>query len=245
MSACIPLSANSSQPLYEQLMQHLRAAIVTGEYEEGSKLPSEVDLCARYGVSRITARRAVSELVNEGLLERKQGKGTFVAPKKMSVRVMSLDGFAGLTRSREDARVRIVRKAERSANAKEARMLEITEGASIYELARVLELDGVPVSYDRSMYSVERFPNLLGMVDETVSTYDLMTNHYNHPNYRAEKEIVITAARPEEAEYLNCPNGDLLYLITKTMYDEDNVPNHISFYVVRAYMVKLSLSYTR
>lgn len=245
MGPSIPLSANSSQPLYEQLMQHLRTAIVTGQYEEGSRLPPENELCEQYGVSRITARRAILELVNEGLLERKQGKGTFVAPKKMSVSVMSLDGFAGLTRQREDAHIRILKKEERPATRKEARMLEIPEGAPLYELDRLFSIDGMPLSLDRSMYSAERFPGILSLVDEDTSTYDLMTRHYGHPNHKAVKDIVITAARPEEAAPLSCPIGDLLYLITKTMYDEENVPNHISFYLVRAYMVKLSLTYTK
>lgn len=245
MPSTTRLTINSSKPLYEQLMQHIRTAIVTGQYEEGSQLPPENELCELYGVSRITARRAVLELVNEGLLERRQGKGTFVLPKKMNVSVLSLDGFKGLRQSNDKASVRIIHRLEREATEREARMLRIPTGARIYELARAVDVDGISLSMDRSMYDAARFPGLLDLVDDTVSTYDVMTNVYHHPNHKASKEIVITAARPDEAVHLRCQTGELLYLISKTMYDDLDVPNHISFYLIRANMVKLSLEYSK
>lgn len=237
---------NSQQPLYEQLMQHLRAAILTGQYEEGAQLPPESELCEQYGVSRITARRAISELVNEGLLERHQGKGTFVASQKTpAIRMMSLDGFAGFRRNQPGAVMRILKKEIRKPTAKEARMLEIPEDADAYELDRVLELDGTALALDRAVYSAKRFPGLLDMVDENTSTYELMDDVFHHGNHRFSKEIVITTARPEEAAALRCPTGELLYLVTKIMYDCDDIPNHISFNLIRACHVKLVMNHTR
>ena len=72
------LDQNSAVPLYEQLKDAIRADILSGVYKPGTRLPNEAELEAEYGVSRITVRRAVKELVSEGFIVKKQGKGTFV-----------------------------------------------------------------------------------------------------------------------------------------------------------------------
>jgi GntR family transcriptional regulator len=72
------LHANSKVPLYLQLYHELRNAIEDGAYEVGRKLPSERQLAANYGISRLTARRAVKMLINEGYIQAVQGRGSFV-----------------------------------------------------------------------------------------------------------------------------------------------------------------------
>lgn len=76
------LNNASSLPLYEQLMINIKDEMDKGVYKAGDRIPNEAELCDLYSVSRITVRRAIQELVEEGLLERKQGKGTFVSRKK-------------------------------------------------------------------------------------------------------------------------------------------------------------------
>ena len=78
------LKADSSSPLYHQLMQRITADIEQGTYPTGSRIPPEHELEQLYQVSRVTVRRALAELTSEGLLERKQGKGTFVSMPKES-----------------------------------------------------------------------------------------------------------------------------------------------------------------
>ena len=203
--------------LYEQMMQHLRVAIRTGQYVPGQRLPSETELCQQFGVSRITARRAVQELVNEGLLERKQGKGTFVGYPKIAIRVMALDGFQGFSKMREgDSQVRVLRKEQRGATNKEAVMLGIDPGAPVYELTRVLVVDGVPISLDRSVYDVHRLPGFLDLIEDNTSTYETMAKRYGRENVKVAKEITATLARPDEAHHLQCNIGDTLFLVVKT-----------------------------
>ena len=85
-----PLDNNNAVPLYEQMMMMLRERLDNHVLDAGEKLPSEAELCKSYGVSRITVRRAIDELVEEGYLEKKQGKGTFVTQKRAAVPVMSI-----------------------------------------------------------------------------------------------------------------------------------------------------------
>ena len=74
-----PLEKKSQSPLYQQLMARLKNDILAGIYPSGARIPSEQLLCETYGVSRVTVRKAMLDLVQEGLLVRRQGKGTFVA----------------------------------------------------------------------------------------------------------------------------------------------------------------------
>ena len=82
-----PLDNNNAVPLYEQMMMMLRERLDNHVLDAGEKLPSEAELCKSYGVSRITVRRAIDELVEEGYLEKKQGKGTFVTQKRAAGRI--------------------------------------------------------------------------------------------------------------------------------------------------------------
>ena len=74
---------NSVIPLYEQVANALRGDIQGGAFDATKRLPTEEELAEKYGISRITVRRAVGDLVEEGLVEKKQGKGTFIRAPKM------------------------------------------------------------------------------------------------------------------------------------------------------------------
>ena len=87
------LQSESSSPLYHQLMQRLAEDIERGKYPVGSRIPPEHELEALYKVSRVTVRRALSELTAEGLLEKKQGKGTFVSTPRISQDLKSIHSF--------------------------------------------------------------------------------------------------------------------------------------------------------
>ena len=80
-------------PLYDQVRHRLLRDIKEERFLRGSYLPSEPDLCERYGVSRITVRRAVQELCAEGYLKRMHGRGTLVTEPKVKQTLVSLSGF--------------------------------------------------------------------------------------------------------------------------------------------------------
>src|SRR6188768_2744460 len=92
--------AKSAMPLWAQIAERLRTAIADGEFTEGDDLPSESLLVARFGVSRATARNALSQLANEGLVERRSGKGTTVLPARVELPLNLLSSFAEDMRSR-------------------------------------------------------------------------------------------------------------------------------------------------
>src|SRR6266581_4940641 len=75
---------NSPLPRYYQLKEIMRERIRSGEWKPGDLIPSERELGEKYGISRMTARQAITDLVNEGLFYREQGKGTFVSQRKIT-----------------------------------------------------------------------------------------------------------------------------------------------------------------
>src|SRR5215472_7045288 len=84
---------NSPVPRYHQLKEILREKIRAGEWKPGDIIPSERELSENYGISRMTARQAITDLVNEGVFYREQGKGTFVTKRKITQQLMRLTGF--------------------------------------------------------------------------------------------------------------------------------------------------------
>ena len=78
------LNSSAAVPLYVQLKEKIEQKISDGEYKPGEKLQTEGEMAKSFGVSIITVRKAVSELVEKGLVEKKQGKGTFVCQRKVT-----------------------------------------------------------------------------------------------------------------------------------------------------------------
>ena len=92
------LNRNSSIPLYEQIKQIIRNQILSGEYMVGSRLPTEEEFCERFGVSKITIKRALNDLARAELIERRQGSGTIVAPRLVDDSFAGTEGFTNSAR---------------------------------------------------------------------------------------------------------------------------------------------------
>lgn len=107
---------NYRTPIYLQLREIVRTKIEDGEYLPGTAIPSENDMAATYGISRITVRSAVDALVNEGLLRRVQGKGVFVVGNKIEQAIEEFSGFVpSLGKSRDQTSAREQTKLLRPA----------------------------------------------------------------------------------------------------------------------------------
>ncbi len=240
------LDSISSVPLYSQITGYFLAAINEGRYREGDKLPTEQDICEMFDVSRITARKAVQELVDLGKVERKQGKGTFILSSQVSMYALAMDGFGGFAaHSAGVSKTQIVSKRFGAATEKEAAWLKIKPGSPIQELVRSLSLDGVPIMLDRALYSQERFPGLIDDLQDSDSTYARLSKRYQCTIHAIDKEISYTLARPDEAATLQCNVGEPLYFISKSVMDKEKNIIHHAISLVVASRVKLTFSYSR
>ncbi len=139
---------NRSIPLYYQLENILRSKIEGGEVLPNHKLPTEQELSREYKISRATVRQALAALVSEGLLYRKQGKGTFVTEKASQTKSVKLTGFTeDLFTEGHRAEVRVLDIKTVPAPERIATMLRIPRGEEIVRFKRIRSVDGSPFSY--------------------------------------------------------------------------------------------------
>lgn len=133
------LAPHSGVPLFHQLTVILRDRIVSGGIGHGALMPSEAQLCADYGVSRITARRALDELAREGLVVRQRGRGTIVSAIVAPPAFMAtVDGWMeNISRMADTTRVRVLEFGYQAAPAHIALALEIEAGAEVQRSVRV------------------------------------------------------------------------------------------------------------
>src|SRR5215211_3614472 len=136
-------------PRYYQLKEIIRERIRSGEWPAGSLIPSERELCERYGISRMTARQSISELVNEGLLYREQGKGTYVGRPKIPQQLLSLTGFTEDMQAREQRPgARVLEAGMWAADEITAERLRIKVGQPVYRLRRLRLADAEPLAIE-------------------------------------------------------------------------------------------------
>jgi GntR family frlABCD operon transcriptional regulator len=226
------LNSDSSIPLYVQLKQSLENDIVNGVYKLGQKIPNEDEFCKIYGVSRITVRKAVEKLINENMLIRQQGKGTFIKYAKVNSGILSMSGFTQSENKGELKRTaRILAKAVIPAPPFIAEKLAPEEGAEVVEVKYLMLENDIPIMIDTSYLPVRLFPKIYEKIKNKVSIYKIMERDYKKKMIKMLKEFSIITADAVIASILNCPIGELLYNINKTIYDRDDKP--IFFAVLR------------
>ncbi len=225
------LRAESASPLYAQLMDRIRMDIQQGVYPVGEKIPPEHELEGRYGVSRVTVRRALQELTGAGLLERKQGKGTFVCQPRQEPAGRREIGFhdscreAGRIPSVGDVRIR-----ETEASPADREKLRLGPEARVLEIRRVLKADGEPVILETCRFSMAygwlEGANLHGSLYRVLQEYGI----------QAEKSIYDLTVRPadaEEAELLQIATGTALLAADQVVYDQKGRPLHTCRRLIR------------
>ena len=221
-----PLEKKSQNPLYQQLMRRLQNDVATGVYPAGGRIPSEQLLCDTYGVSRVTVRKAMLDLVQEGLLVRRQGKGTFVADARLTRDLAHITSFsdacAGMGRA---AASKVVELKREPARPEDVERLHVPEGSQVLELCRLRLCDDEPVMLEYNRFSGEftflEKENLAG------SLYDLLRAHGYIPT-RATHDISLWHATPNVARYLGTQPGEALMLLDETVYDQMGRPLHVS-----------------
>ncbi|MEA4999395.1 MAG: GntR family transcriptional regulator [Candidatus Limiplasma sp.] len=221
-----PLEKKSQNPLYQQLMRRLQNDVVAGVYPAGGRIPSEQVLRDTYGVSRVTVRKAMLDLVQEGLLVRKQGKGTFVADARLKRDLHHITSFsdacAGMGRV---AASRVVELKRETARTEDVERLQLPAGCDVLELCRLRLCDGEPVMLEYNRFSGEL--TFLERLDVSGSLYDVLREHGLIPT-RAIHDISLGHATPTVSRYLGTAVGEALLLLDEIVFDQQNRPLHTS-----------------
>ena len=215
---------NHPLPLYYQLMQELRARIEQGEWKPGDLFPSERELCETYGISRMTVRQALAELVNDGLLRRDQGRGTFVAKPKIRKRLSRLTSFTEDMRARgKQAGAQVLHLEMVPARPKVAVMLQIEVEQQVALIERLRLADGEPVGIECCHLSFDGCEAIL-REDLTRSLYRLLSERFGLVPTRAQEELEVGVSGSREAQILGIQHGEPVMLMRRQTLDQDQRP---------------------
>jgi GntR family transcriptional regulator len=209
-------------PRYREIESALRARIAT--LRPGQRLPSDMDLCAEFGVSRMTARHAMAQLTEEGLVRRDPGRGTFVAEPPTHRRANSLMTFS--REMRRQGRVptsRIVRRLLRAPTDPERQALRVHEGEQVVELCRVRSADGQPLAVETAVLPARCADAVLGADLEAGSLHEALIGSGIVPT-RGTSSIAAEAASGTDAELLGIDPGEPMLVERRLILDQRGRP---------------------
>src|SRR5436189_188641 len=170
---------NSPLPRYYQLKEIMRERVQSDEWKPGDLIPSERELSEKYGISRMTARQAITELVNEGLFYREQGKGTFVSQRKITQQLIRLTGFTEDIKARgQKPGTKVISAQMFPADETTAEKLSIDPGTLIFRLQRLRLADDEPLAIELSQINFKGCERLLEEDLEQNSLYRLLETKY-------------------------------------------------------------------
>ena len=177
---------NDPLPLYHQVKSIVREQIENGTWQEGDQIPPEQQLCAQYGISRTTVKEALNQLVAEGLLYRKQGKGTYVSTSRWAPRPQKLISLSEEIRSRHQIPSnQLLETAIEPASVPVARALELASGTPVVRLKRLRMADREPIAIQTAHIPAAMCPHLLDVLREDQSLYRVLAERFRITPRRA------------------------------------------------------------
>ncbi|HTS84838.1 MAG TPA: GntR family transcriptional regulator [Usitatibacter sp.] len=212
-----PLDPSGALPLYQQLQRSIREAIETRILAPDDALPAERQIASELSVSRITVRKAIDGLVEEGLLVRRQGSGNFVCSRIEK-------NFAKLTSFSEDMRARgrtprseWLKRSEGAVTPEEALTLRLSPGAPVYRFHRLRYADDTPMCLEYATIAATALPSLSAV---GASLYEALEAAGNRP-VRALQRLRALLLNTEQARLLHAREGDAGLLVERVGFLRD------------------------
>ena len=223
-----------SGPRYVEIANYLRELVANAE--PGERLPSDAELCERFGVSRMTARQAVMILANEHLLERKRGSGTFVSARRVPRALGSPLSFSESMRLRGMVPTsRVLRAGPVDITAEVASVFGIKASTPAIVLERLRLADGIPMAIEHAIIPAGDS----ALLDEDLTTGSLHAAFERAGSVptRALAEVGARMATKRERELLDLAANGIILTEVRTIFDQDDAPlEHTStFYAAERY----------
>ncbi|WP_442596230.1 GntR family transcriptional regulator [Neobacillus sp. D3-1R] len=232
-------------PIYFQLEQGIKELIEKQELKPGELIPSEREFSETYQISRMTVRQAITNLVNEGILVRERGKGTFVAFRKIEQRLKGLTSFTENMKARGmQPSTKVLDFFVRGADSQVSHLLEVEEGALVYEIIRVRYADGTPIALE-SLYMPKALVPDLMMDQAEESIYEYVGNQLNLEISRGIQELEASISTKEEAGILGIKEGAPVLRIQRIGYLADGTALELAQSVYRGDLYKYTIELER
>jgi GntR family transcriptional regulator len=219
------VNKDGSTPIYSQVEALILDMIETGKLSTGERAPSEREVATSLGISRMTARAAISKLVSDGYLHTVAGKGTFVSDPKLRQDLLELTSFTEdmLRRGlRPDARLLGLEVADQ-VPLKVRRTLGVSGDSELISVRRLRTADGHPMCLETSYLPRAKVPWLLEEDLQSGSLYRILESR-GIELAKAEEHLEATLATEEESELLTVPAGSPALLIERITYTDRDEP---------------------
>jgi len=209
-------------PKHYQLTEIFRQRILNEQYEPDAQFPTEGALCREFGVSRGTVRKALEKLVQERLLRREQGRGTFVNAPTGTPTFFTLTSFAEDMRSQHRRPgTRVLQADVILASVKIAHKLDIEPGAPVIHLVRLRLADEQPVAHETRYLAQALCPDLLQNDLAGQSVHTLLVEKYNLPLVRTSHTLEARVLSSEQAALLSAAPGSPAFLVDRLTFTVD------------------------
>jgi len=221
------------RPIYQIIEQDLRIAILEGHLKQGEMIPSEADLCNKYGVARMTVRQAINNLLIDGYIYKHKGRGTFVTFNKKEIKKQD-SSFLSFTNEMKllDSPVtsKLLLLEERVADEIIAVRLQINVGDPIYYVERLRISEDLPLAYERLFLP----KSMYGELDSSVfagSFYKYVQEKLEWRIRNCEYAIEARGVPEKVAELLHQKEGEpSLYLNSVTYLENGRAFVYTRFY---------------
>lgn len=205
------------QAVYLDIAAYLRELVAAGD--PGDLLPSDADLCARFNVSRMTARQAVQLLVHENLVERRRGLGTFIAKRKVPRALGSPLSFTESMRQRGLTATSVMtERRSGTATESDAESLGLAEGDAVEIIERVRLADGVPMALERAVVPAAIAAELAADALEG-SLHRAFEDAGHHPS-KAAAEVSARLSTDYEQEHLDLEPASVVLSEERTIFNQ-------------------------
>lgn len=207
---------------YIHMSSILLREIVNGALSIGDKVPSENQLMNDFNVSRNTARRALMEIEQYGLIKRIQGKGSFVIDNKMQQNLQTVKSMTELFADNKKltySKVLAVEMTRPSSRAQDH--LKISDGIEAIRIYRLRYSEGIPVALNETYFRKEEFSFLFKKNLENISLYQYISFKTGLTIGREEKELEMVPLQSQEAQLLGQHEGDQAFLMKAKAWDQN------------------------
>lgn len=229
MSNSTLLNKSEGIPLYIQIRRTLRDEINNQSLVPGQKLPSEDELAARFGVSRMTVRQGIADLIDEGLLYRRHGVGTFVALPHLERDHTRLTSFIESARQEGlEVTVHLLAAEVLPAKRKVALELKLDEGELVIRVKTLRFISGVPVTLHDAFIPFRLFPQLLQEDLQNRHLWDIFES-YGFRVKRAVQRLEAREADEECATLLEVDEGSPILYKERTVHLDDGTPVEFTY----------------
>ncbi len=217
------MSEDIFKPLYVQIQEYIAELILSGKLTPETKIDSEREFSEDLGVSRMTVRRALTELVNEGLLERRHGAGTYVSKPKITYEAREMVSYTEAMERRKIAMAsQLIEFGEVPASRRLAEQLEVGIGHPLYRVLILRLANCVPVVLERNYFSCLRCPDLQDWNLEKNNIPELLRTVYGAKLSRIVQMFEAVTANETVAKQLRVEEGFPLIMLTRIIYNEED-----------------------